>query len=378
MASYEFWLTDDGGKRIGLINDFFYVSYSRTVVGFGSFEIGMSYDTYRKTVFPFFTPDRRMEVWRSPAYGIPLRLERIYILREVMVYTRADGVEVVRLFGRDGIDLLNRRYVIQAEGTSYVKKTSPVDDMMKEIVREQMLYGSCRDAAGALSNTRAYPTGEFLVDINLSLGTSTSKTFQNKNVLDVLKELKDISITQGNPIYFDVIETQVGNAWGWTFRTYKGLRGVDRTSALEFSVENENLTEPEYMFNYLESVNDVYIRNNTTYTEVSDTDQIQESRWNRVEVIRYGYYETDLAGLTAIGQEELNKSIPQETIKAVFLNVPETQRSPRSLYGIDWDLGDLVRVNYAGKQASAEILIVYVSIDETGSEKITGRNRVGQ
>jgi hypothetical protein len=41
--------------------------------------------------------------------------------------------------------------------------------MMKEIVREQMLYGSCRSSAGVLSNTRAYPNGEFSVDADVSL-----------------------------------------------------------------------------------------------------------------------------------------------------------------------------------------------------------------
>jgi hypothetical protein len=48
--------------------------------------------------------------------------------------------------------------------------------------------------------------------------------------------------------------------------------------------------------------------------------------------------------------------------------------TPRSLYGIDWDMGDLLKVNYAGKQFEIEVINVYVSVNENGEEKITGRN----
>ena len=69
---------------------------------------------------------------------------------------------------------------------------------------------------------------------------------------------------------------------------------------------------------------------------------------------------------------------PREELYVTFLNTPGGLHQPRSLYGVDWDLGDLVRVTYAGIQMEAEIVIVYVSYDENGEEEITGRNDVGE
>lgn len=379
MAEYEFYLEDDGGNKILLLKDLFNASYSRTTVGYGSFQIMLSYRALKEKINPVFIPDRRISVWRSPAQGVPMRLERTYILREPRIYTREDGVETITFYGRDGIDLLSRRYVIQASTTSYASKTDHIDDMMKAIVREQMLYGSCRDESGVLDNGRAYPNGEFTVDADVGLGPSTTKTFQDRRVLDVLKELKDESIQLGSPIYFDVIENQISGStrFGWAFRTYADLRGADRTNGVEFSVENENLKTPEYSKSYFDEVNSVFIKNGTLVSNVQDTDRIYESRWNLCENVRFGYFEGAAAGLTAIGNAELGNGVPKEELEAIFLNTPGTPRTPRSLYGVDWDLGDLLPVSYAGMQFDAEVKIVYVSVDENGKETITGRNKVG-
>jgi hypothetical protein len=316
-----------------------------------------------------------------------MRREETYLLREEIIDTReSDSMQIIRIFGRSGVDLLSRRFVIQAEDTAYASKTAPIDDMMKAIVREQMLYGSCVDETGTLDNTRAWPSGEFLVDQDQSFGPSTTKTFQDRNVLDVLKELKDASFAlhdqavTNRKIYFDMVETQIAgtNRFGWTFRTFADLRGSDRTYAVEFSLENENLKTPGYVKSHMDEINAVYVKNGTTVQEVLDSNRVASSRWNRCEYTRFGYYEASAAGLTTIGNSELGAGIPREQLTAIFLNVPETGHSPRSLYGIDWDLGDLLPVNYAGLQFNAEVMIVYVSLNDQGKENITGRNKVGE
>lgn len=378
-ASYEFWMTDDSGNRLLLLDDFFSASYSRTTQGYGSFQIELSFQSLRKKLNPIFSPDRRVEVWRSPESGLPLRLERSYLLREPRIYTRVeDNIQTITFYGRDGLDLLRRRSVIQDKTTTYASKTDFIDDMMKAIVREQMLYGSARDSAGVLSNARAWPNGEFLVDGDLSLGPSTTKTFQDRNVLDVLKELKDTAFQLGSIVYFDVIETQISgtNRFGWTFRTYSELRGADRTSSVEFSVENENIEKPDYSKSHLEEVNSVYVKNGTTVVNVQDTELVNASRWNLCESVRFGYFEGAAAGLTSIGNAELGENIPKEELDVIFLNNPGGPRSPRSLYGVQWDLGDLLPVSYAGMQIDAEVKIIYVSVNNKGIENITGRTKI--
>lgn len=364
--------------------DPFFFSYSRTTVGYGSFQIGLSYRDIKAKLNPVFLPDRRVSVWRSPAQDIPMRRERTYLLREERIYTREDGMDIVVFYGRDGLDLLNRRFVIQVAGSAYATKTATIDNMMKAIVREQMLYGSALNSSGVADNTRAWPLGEFTVDADVSLGPSVTKTFQDRNVLDVIKELKDQSFslneTAGSSkIYFDVVESQIAgtNRFGWAFRTYADLRGSDRSNGVEFSIENENLRTPAYSKNHMDEVNSVFVKNGTLVSNVTDSDRIATSHWNRSEAVRFGYFESTAAGLTSIGNSELGKGIPVEDIEAEFMNTPGDERAPRSLYGIDWDLGDKLPVNYAGMQFDSEVKIVYVAVDDAGKETITGRNKVG-
>lgn len=417
-SSYEFWLTDDTGRRIILITNISFFSYARTTRGLGSFEIGVPYQDWIKKVHPFFEPDRRVEIWRSPAKDIPMRQEGIYFLRKPRVYTREDGVQMLVMYGRDPKDLLNRRWIIQAAGTSYTRKTDYIDDMMKDIVREQMLYNSARDPDGVLSPSRYMPQGEFLVQADLSLGPSVDYNFADRNVLDVLNELKDASfqlaegVAANQRIYFDVVPADVGDIAdeileedssnpildesgaallaetsvsalafvGFRFETYAGLYGIDRTADLVFSVENENLERPDYTIDHLDERNSVIVkgfgRGDSRPWEIVDSDGVTSSRWNRYETFKDGSQEPDQDRLAELGYEELWSGRPQEKINATFLNVPGSPTSPRSLYGVDWDLGDLLTVSYAGKQFDVEVEIVYVAVNEAGVENIIGRNDV--
>lgn len=394
MAEYELWLTDDAGKRLALLNELASFSYTRAVSQLGTCLIGMPFRPFAEKFNPYFRPDWRIEIWRSPAYGVQMRREDVFMLRKPNVYIRQDNVEMLTFNGRNGIDLLNRRSVIQRGGTSWAAKTDFADDMMKEIVREQMLYGSALDEDGVVDNTRAWPQTEFTVQADLGMGPSLTRQFADRKVFDILKELKEstqqlnVDSSSNRKIYFDVVPIAVSGAastspLGWEFRTYADLYGTDRTSGIEFSVENENLKTPKYSISHLEEVNSVFIRGNGNglsqiVSSVEDTDRAILSRWNRIEGVISASNEPDSAGLDDRGRAELYKNKPKEELEAVFLNSPGGEDTPQSLYGVDWDLGDLVRVSFSGKRFNAEIHIVYVSVDENGKEDITGRSEVIQ
>lgn len=397
MANYELWMTDDAGRRIALMSGFnepFFFSYTRAVSGLGTFNFGMAFEPFARKISPYFAPDRRVEVWRSADHGVPMRREDVFMLRKPNVYTRVDNIQAIQFYGRNGVDLLNRRSVIQRGGTSWASKTDNVDDMMKAVVREQMLYGSALDEDGVVDNTRAWPQNEFFVQSDLALGPSVSRAFADRVVYDILKELKEASqqlneqSSTNRKIYFDVlprdlagVSTTSASPLGWEFQTFADLRGADRTQGIEFSVENENISQPSYSLSFLEEVNSVIVRGNgqglsQIVTSVEDTKRIAASRWNRVEKVHSASSESSTTALQDAGRSELHKRKPVEELYVTFLNTPGSPSVPRSLYGLDWDLGDLVRVNYAGKQYEAEILIVYVAVDENGEENITGRNGI--
>lgn len=391
MTTYQVWLTDDAGKRLCLLDNFFYMNYTRTVSGFGAFELGMSYDELAAKVTPVFQVDRRCEVWRSPAEGIPMRLERSFIIRHQRVYTRKeDNITTISLYGRDGTDLLYRRHVIQDAGTSFASKTDYADDMMKAIVREQMLYGSCYGQTGSADNTRAYPNGEFLVEGDVSQGPSITKSFADANVRELLNEISDqtaqlaVENSTYHRIYFDCVESALADGtFGWEFRTFKDWRGSDKTTGVVFSIENGNMEAPALSQDHSEERNVCYVKGqgrgeSRQVATVSNTPRIEASRWNRCEMVRQASGDADTTELTATGTTELNEKKPIQTVFATFLNTPGNIDKPRSLYGIDWDLGDLIPVEIKGIRYDCEIIIVYVTVHDDGSEEVYGRNRISE
>lgn len=397
MAEYALWLTDDAGRRITLLSELkepFFFSYTRAVSGMATFNFGVAFRPFKDKIKPYFAPDRRVEVWRSPAHGVPLRREDVFMLRKAHVYTRDDNVEVLQFYGRNGIDLLNRQSVIQRDGTSYASKTDNVDDMMKAIVREQMLYGSAITRLGVQDNSSAWPQNEFFVQADLGLGPSVSRSFADRKVFDILKELRDASQqlhvenSSNRKIYFDVIPrdlagitTTTASPLGWEFQTYADLRGSDRTMGAEFSLENENIAKPAYSISHLDEINAVIVRGNGSGLNqmigfAQDTTRVASSRWNRFEKVFAATSESSVTALNDAGRAELFKGKPVEELYVTFLNSPGGPNAPRSLYGLDWDMGDLVKVNYADKQFEVEIGVVYVAVDDTGNEVITARNGV--
>ena len=420
-VSYELWLLDDSGRPIMLLQDLAFFSYSRTVRGFGTLLIGMPYQDFRKKIFPVFQVDWRVQVMRSAGFGMPMREEQTYLLRLHEIYKRlTDGIEIIRFYGRDAKDLLRRRHVIQAAGFPQTRKTDFIDDMMKEIVREQMLFGSALDETGGVDNTRAFPEDEFLVQGKVSLGPSHTATFADRQVLDVLKELHEASfqLNEDNPflnsrIYFDVIPFDAQGrleyildedglvildeeAWGlldeespeisaiqgFKFVTFADLRGQDRTeSALVFNVENENIEGPDYRKDFTEEENSIIVKgfgrgDSRAFERVQDDQRVGASRWNLNEGYEDASTEPDQDNLVDFGYARLHEGRPKEEINAVFLNTPGGPDTPQSLYGVDWDLGDLLPVEFADKRFNVEVTIVYVAVDEDGKETITGRSDI--
>lgn len=396
-ATYEFWLSDDSGQRMALLTGIAFASYTRAVAGLGTLELGIPFRPFVERFNPYFKPDWRVEVWRSAAYGTPMRCEDVYFLRKPNFYTRSeDNLDILVFYGRNGIDLLKRRFVVQKPGLTYTDKTDLFDDMMKAIVREQMLYGSALDEDGVVDNTRAYPQGEFIVQSDSGAGSSTTRAFAGRNVYEILKDLRNASIQLNASdatiprIYFDVVPnwmnanaSPTGALQGWEFRTYANLRGTDRSTGIEFSVVNENLIAPEHSISHLDEVTSVFVTGNgrgesQLIENVENTLRVNSSRWNRIEKVVSASNESSVAGLQSVGYTELDNGKPKEVLNTTFVNNPGGPTTPRSLYGLDWDLGDQVRVSVAKKQFLAEISIVYVSVDSTGKETITGRNTVNE
>jgi len=373
-SSYEFWLTDDSGKKMLLFKNLAYVSYCRTTNGYGTIQLGLPFNDYVKFVPFVFQPDWRIDVFRSPESGLPKRRECSFLLRKFRIYDRTtDSMRMIEFFGRSPIDIL-RRWSVVSYTISYYKKTDQIDDMMKAIVTQSFI-----------TTPMVAPTGELTVEGNVSLGPIVTLSFFGKVVLEILRDLKatSFSLNATDPtskkIYFDVVEgnTLSNGGFGYLFKTYAGLRGTDRTSNLVFSVENGNIQEPQYYEDYLDQVTEGQVG-----TTVVDGPDIYLSRWNKIMVYRgiteSPNFSTSVDEKTALANKILAEGAKDVSFNATFLNTPGSPVQPRSLYGVDWDLGDLLSVKYAGRAFESEVKIVYVSLEEDGKENVIGMSSIGE
>lgn len=392
MATYDLWMTDAYGARLALLDQETYFNYSISVHSIGTIQVGIPYEVIKKKLGygNVFLPDRQIEVWRNPGKGFSTNLERVYFIRKSNTYQRKeDGALMVSLYGRDAKDLLNRRYVIQAEETSPTLKTDYADDMMKSIVSEQMLYGSVLGKNGVQNNNRAFPEAYFSVQGNTSRGPTITRDFSNKKVLDACREIhdatveKNIASSANRVIYFDVMETIGTNGRiGFEFQTFENYRGTDLTNGVRYSVDNGNIESPSLNLEYYDEVNAVFSKGqgrggNRINELVENTNRIGASPWARTELVISSSAKTT-ARAQAIGYQALRENRPIRRLDAVFLSTPGDRTHPQSLYGVDWKVGDLLPVNFAEQYFEVEVKIVYVSVNDAGVETLTGRTNVGE
>lgn len=384
-ATYEIWLCDDAGRRQYLFKNIAFCSYSRSTNGYGTVQLGLPYDFYLKENVPFFKPDWRLDIWRSPQTGMPARRESSFLLRKFQIYQReTDSVRIFEMLGRSPLDILRRQHY---KGSADI--TDNIDDIMKAIVRAQFTTTpSAFSTAPTTLNGAVYTyTGEFAVDADSGDGPSITENFYLRNVLDTIQDLKKQSFSRNavsssnKKIYFDVIEDDsigLQGGFGYRFRTYPDRRGRDRTNQTIFSVENGNLAVPVYYEDYLDEFTSVFEYNSSQSWGSQSAQSADQylSRWNYIEKA-----ETIAEDSSTIALSEaytvLQEGAAQKVFNADFMNSPGSNILPRSLYGVDWDLGDLLPVVFAGKALNCEVAIVYVSVDENGKENITGKTQVG-
>lgn len=365
MADYQIWLTDPLGRRITSLDKYAYFSYTKTSRGLGTILIGFPFDyIVSKLGNDYFALDNRIDVWRRPLKGMELSRDTLFFLRKFRIYQRAeDNMLMIEYFGRSAIDLLRRGYTYTATPV-----TESADNFMVRVLTYSNTswvvtpYGTLITPSGVISGNGP----------SLTIGASD---YTNMNVLDALTDIKSITETEHNidpaqkKCYFDLVPTDFPDGSTlFTFNTYAGIRGADRTSGTVFSIENGNLIKPSYEEDYLDEI--TMVHNVVSYFA-------PDANLSALNVVSK-YSTAFLSDPADDAHKILAQNAAKRTFSGVFVDSPGGPSQPRSLYGLDWDLGDLLPVRFAGKTFSAEVVIIYVNIDDKGKEEVTGRTEVGE
>lgn len=289
-------------------------------------------------------------------------------------------MNMIEYFGRSPIDLLGR--MVSADQALSEFSGASIDSAMRNLVYYN--YLQIFDTTLWLSAS-GYP-GAFSVDLNNNTAVvvpGVSDSVWGKNVLDVLKDWQNVSIflnksNSSNPkVFFDVVERDtLDGRFDYVFRTFAVLRGSDRTSGVIFSVENGNMKGPSYTEDYSDTVTSVMSKDTTGTITTTNSPDANLSVFNKSSVFMVEQSLDPFIRL-AHTRQKLGEKTAKKDFSCIFIDSPGSSTQPRSLYGIDWDMGDILPVRFAGKTFDAEVIIVYVAMDETGKETVTGRTEVG-
>lgn len=370
MPRYTAQLTDDKGNQIAPLNNLSSLSYTE---GFNRINSGSI--LYRGT-FPVKFKDLRrdmiFQIWRKAGDDTSKRLVNAFMLRKWRIWEDNSAVLNVMLKGVDMNDLMRRRIVAYfSESTQAFKVAAPLDNIMKQVIRENL---------GALSNTdydgnatdRDLTSAGLSVEPDSGKGILLSKAFAwQETVFSVVKQLHDISRVMLPVIHFSIVPVFASNGQvRWEFRTFPDFPSRDLTDGAipPFTVAAGSLSQPSIEFNFMGESTLAY----GLSTGFKDTKIVKEvrrenretSQWARIETIADASRELTPDAVLSAAESKLNEKRPKTIFKATLLATKQTQ------YGTPkgWVVGDKVPVEWLDFSFDAiieETSVTYANDKET-------------
>lgn len=216
-ASWALYLHDPNANRLADLSAAQSFELVRVENGVGAVSIVMPYSA---VPYSYYKRDGIITLERALPGGSPaLFTEQIYFITGRRRRIDENGAAWAIITAQDANCLLRRRHVLYAAGSAQADQTDNAGDIMRAVVRYNL--GS---SASTSRQIAALTVGSDLGD-----GASVSKAFAWRNVLTVLQELAQASVTAGTYLAFDLVCSSAPGAGSMSleFRTYSGQRGND-------------------------------------------------------------------------------------------------------------------------------------------------------
>lgn len=294
------------------------------------------------------------DVGAGPALVAPWLVRRRRLARD------SSGQLRLTIAARHINDLLARRIVVAAAGSAAADKTAFADDLIKAVVREQLVAPT--DAARAMA--------ALSVQADLGAAPSVSKAFAYQNVLSVLQNVCQMSAEAGTYLGFEVQSVAFGS---YQLVTYVGQRGVDRriTSGRylpigpdagigAYAVEDDWTAEATAIYaggQGQAELRDLASAANATASAASPVGRAE--RFRQATMVAFG----NTAGLT----DEAEAALYADQARVRFDGL--AQDAPGAIYGRDYGWGDLLTVTAEGRTFDCRVDPVRVIEDDQGETR---------
>lgn len=233
-------------------------------------------------------------------------------------------------------------------------------DIMRHLVRDQCITGSLAAGRQILGLTCEADTHEGLDED----GNQINLCYRYDNVANVLEEISGIGAD------WDVVETGPG---AYQFRVYYEMSGNDLTednlvgnTPVTFSLENQNIETINYIKDRSSEVTVCYgvgklingvrliVERKSLYG--ADTDSV----WNRIEATADATTQDTEAAQIIAADGFLADNMLKLEVSFV------AKQTPTCLYGVDWDLGDLVGFYFNETYYKMRVTQVTVDVSSSG------------
>jgi hypothetical protein len=354
MITYTLRYSTSAGSLIGFINDFESCRYViRGDGGVGAMELVVPV-----AHIDWFNPqnvDYRLTVWRS--------INNQQALLEGATEFLTVGWEItderITVTAMSLQSLLQRRIVAYYAGLDdYSKFTSKyAGNVMKTLVRT-----NCTSAFAA--NRDGVDT--YVAMNNLTVngdnndGVSLSYSCSRNNLLDAITAISQSSTQAG----FWIVGQVTSNGDGWTFDSYPYYFGQDRRGQSILSVGNRNVEQVKLTYDRTTEYTAVIAAGSGTesarFIGTNFSAEVTASPYNRKELF---YTNPQLKSQVLVDAAAYNLT---RANRATFSFSAALLQTPQFVRGVDYNVGDILTVEFNGTQYTTRLDIVDVSISSNG------------
>lgn len=350
-AEYKVRVYDRAGALTHELTDFYALGYSKTV---NAASMGIFTVHGEHAIVATIALDYQVEIWRQDApNGIAWYCDFYGFFRDMQRSADNNGVTVATLYCPAQISRLSRPIVGYTSGTANRTDFSAVkaETIAKTLVtRNATASGSTADG-----RVRNAPALGISVQTDGAHGATLDATCSYQNLLTALQDIA--SVGGGD---FDLIKTAGAT---WEFRWYDGQRGTDKSATVTFSMAYGNMASPSLRYATIDertvaivggggegSLRTLVVRTGTNYA----------AGWNETETFVDSRQSTAMATLETAGDRELQAR--QARAELTF----DVLQTPATLYGRDYNVGDLVTAVFAEYSATKKVASVDVGVSLQG------------
>lgn len=364
MTYFNLYLSNESRtRRIHISQYLRAIQYSLAVNDIGSGTIRL----YPDCPYHMFGRDATVEIYRSDGNFSSYEGEAPWFVSKRRVIKDTSGTKSVEIDVVHANDLLRRRIVAYADGNAKaIANGVPAETALVALMTNN--FGSGATAERQISST------SLSIDASSGGGISITKLFARRNVLEVMKEIADVSSVSDSPIFFGIsADGDVLN-----FRVRPNVWAIDRrstsSSPLVLHESDGSISNYTIEDDYTNEINYVYCGGGgDDSTRIVATASRSETTSSTPFARREAWFDARDSGAnsTAITQEATQLL---ETNRARRIFEGDIISTETIKYQREWMLGSRLTITADGNEFDARIEAVSVAWDD-GVETISAHVR---